>query len=141
MSGNRILLSPAKAGAAAALFAIQTISVPATAGVLQPALNLEQLSGEIYDHQSVSHAPSPVYARAQAAIYNAIPPGTPLREAQARLNTAGFRCHTIKKTPDILRCRAALLESFENRDFSSIIWKVDVKSDKGSVSNIIVNVS
>ena len=141
MSGFRILRSSARAGAVVALFVMQIVSVPATAGVITPTLDLEQLSGEIYDHQSVSHSPSTVYARAQSAVYNAIPPGTPLHEAQVRLKTAGFHCRTIKKEQGILRCRAALLESFEDRDPSSIIWRVDIKSDNGAVSNIKVDVS
>lgn len=141
MGRYRIVCSPAWVGVAAALLVIQTVSVPATAGAPAPTLDLEKLSGEIYDHQSVSTAPSTVYARAQSAVYNAIPPGTPLREAKVRLNTAGFHCRAIKKTPDIVRCRAVMLESFENRDFSSIVWRVDIKSDHGAVSNIHVDVS
>jgi hypothetical protein len=114
---------------------------PASAENYKPALDLEQLSGMIYDHQSYSLARSDVYDRARAAVTQAVPDGTTLSDAKARLETAGMQCRSIKRPADLLRCHAVLLESFEDRDPSSIIWDVDVSSTNGIVSNVRVNVS
>lgn len=117
----------------AALLSVAAVATPAPAS----DLDLAKLSGEIYN-QSYSWHPS--YAKAKAAVSAAIPLGMTLAEARQKLELAGMDCAN-GKMPGDLRCRATMLESFEYRDYSSIIWKIDLHSTQDRVSHIDMDIS
>lgn len=113
----------------------------AVAANLSPTVDLAELSGEIYDHQSSSIGHSAVYDRARTAVENVVPKGISMDEAKARLQQAGMRCWLRNRFTGEVRCHAVLLESFEDRDQSSIVWDVRLGQIDGRVSSANVTVS